>query len=661
MASANDSAGRAMYKNVVMVNKPMYQDYYNENSMYTGERAFLNDLTPIDQLIWALASPLTEAEKNPPEITQKTYNEALAWETKTFTGATYDKTVQEFNNYAMEYKFGDGLPLVLPTQALVDEMLAGTTRDKDEVLGLMKMRGGIITVEKIAINAVMAGAKPEYLPVLIAAMESYANGWEYDKAWYHNMSTGAFSIGIVLVLNGPLAKELNLANDRGYAGAGHEANNLIGRAFRMCIRNIGGNMTPEVDTQNRLGRLNDHTLMVFSEQEDKLPSGWKPHHVMMGFAAEESTVSMLGIWSAPFWFGSEDQANNWTPQSVMTNTRSNVTTVPNFQLIPPGVASVLADPALAGAYYMPTKEAVKEWWATHNTSGGTQTRNAGMYNVSHPIVVGGNPNYVASLCGFDGVNGFNLYNTLCYTTQLISGATLTSAGRGATVPSTPENFIVKYSEDGTSATLTWDAPLSDGGNAIIGYQVNAIHGGNRKLSPWGGHVAALGPATNSDTGFPNLMTYNATGVPDLIEGGAAARSFTFNGLVPGEQYFFKVRAVNSVVNSAEYVTAAAGINYARGSGRGAWAMCSAEKVSVESLKIDAPAMLTVTRNSTVPLVLITNNNAALDGIVWTSADNSYATVDGSGNVNVLNKTGIVVITAKDSSTGISDSIVLRIT
>ena len=170
---------------------------------------------------------------NPPEITQETFNEALAWDTKVFSGRTYEKAAQEFNQYAMDHLFGDGLPLVLPTQDLVDEMLSGTTRDRNEVFGMMKMRGGIISIEKIAINTVMAGGKPEHLPVIIALMEAYANGWENDKMWYHAMSTGAFSIGLGAVISGPIAKELGLADDRGYMGSGHDANNLIGRALRL--------------------------------------------------------------------------------------------------------------------------------------------------------------------------------------------------------------------------------------------------------------------------------------------------------------------------------------------------------------------------------------------------------------------------------------------
>ena len=628
LAGVSNNACRDYYKDYTMVNLPAEPEYA-EISQFTGERAWLNNTTPYEQMKWALSAPLTEAEKNPTPITQETFNQALSWQTKNFSGATYEKAAQEFNSYAMENLFGDGLPLVLPTEELVNEMLAGTTRDRNEILGKIKMRGGVITIEKIAINTVMAGAKPEHMPVLIAAMEVYANGWENDKMWYHNMSTGAYSVGITVVLNGPLAKELGVSDGRGVMGAGHEANNLIGRAFRMCIRNIGHNYTPNVDTQNRLGRLNDITLTVFAENEDKLPDGWKPHHVMMGYEEEESTITMIGTFTRVECYNAEDNTNRWTPQSLMQDTRAHATTTASLVLIAPGIAAVMADEELAGDYYMDSKEAIKEWYATHNATSGSTNRSAGIYNMTYPIVVGDDPSYIGSMYGFEG-----LYATLCYQTQLISGATLTQAGQGATAPSTPQNFAVAYNEDGTEATLTWDAPLSDGGDPIVSYQVCNIHGGTRQNFSW-------------------------TTVP----GGADARSYTFTNLVPGAQGFFKVRANNSIHNASEFVTATTAMNTTRASGRGAWATIidtSGAKVAMTVLRIDGAALVSVKHNSTMQFKAIANPGASTDGVVWSIADTSYATVDEDGLVTTLNKLGTVMLTATDAETGLSYTVVIRI-
>ena len=631
LAGFNTTACLEYYRDYTLVNLPAEPEYA-EISQFTGERAWLNGVTPYEQVKWALSAPLTESEKNPPPITQETFNKALSWQTKNFTGATYEKAAQEFNSYAMENLFGDGLPLVLPTEELVNEMLAGTTRDRNEILGKIKMRGGVVTVEKIAINAVMAGAKPEHMPVLIAAMEVYSNGWENDKMWYHNMSTGAYSVGITVVLNGPLAEELGLSSGRGVMGAGHEANNLIGRAIRMCIRNIGHNYTPDIDTQNRLGRLNDIALTVFAENEAKLPEGWKPHHVMMGYEEQESTITMIGAFTRVEALNSEDNTNRWTPQSLMQDTRAHATTTASLVLIPPGAAAIMADEELAGDYYMDSKESIKNWYATHNTSANgfaPMNRNAGIYNMTYPIVVGDDPSYIGSLYGFEG-----LYGTLCYQTQLISGATLTQAGQGATAPSTPQNFAVTYNEDGTEATLTWDAPLSDGGDPIVSYQVCNIHGGVIQNFAW-----------------------------TTVEGGADARSYTFTRLVPGARGFFKVRANNSIHNASEFVNAASAMNTTRASGRGAWATIidtSGAKVALTSLKIDATALVSISRNSTMKFNVIANAGASTDGVIWSTSDTACATVDQEGNVTTLNKLGIVMLKVTDAETGISYTIILRV-
>lgn len=542
VGAARNDAVQAYYRNVTFVSTPIDRDY-ERHAMFFGERAWLNNVAPIDQLIWALSAPLTELDRNPPEITQATFN-AADWTSKAFSGRTFNDAARAFNDYAIKHGFSDGLPLVVPTTELVEEMLTGTTRAPGEVLGMLKMRGGIITIEKIAINAVMAGARPEYLPVIIAAMEAYAGGWEFDKMWYHPMTSGG-PFGLGILVSGPLTDEIGISSTTGWAGAGNEATNTIGRAIRLCIRNIGHNTTPYVDTNNRQGRMNDFTLITFAENLYGLPAGWRSHSEMMGFAPGSTTVTLFGF-NGRTMVGYGDEAQH--PMAGLRASRANRSGNTNISIIPPSAAHVLAT-----RYGMDTKEDIKEWHATHNTAGEPTARSAGIFANTHVLVVGSDPG------GFLSFPGFMLYGqNLVNTTQLVSGATLTTYGRGATVPSTPQNFTVDYTYSGgvrTHATLRWDAPLADGGMPVTGYQVNWIHGGNRQTAPW-------------------------TDVP----GGAYAREFTVElvnthlaptlvdrrGDVGVYEFFFKVRATNEVVNTSEIVANAVSLN--RMGGRGAWAM-----------------------------------------------------------------------------------------
>ncbi|MBP5166245.1 MAG: hypothetical protein ILP09_03205, partial [Oscillospiraceae bacterium] len=172
----------------------------SSNTDYLRDTAFTatTDTVPVsvyDQVKAALTSPLTDEEKNPPEITLrmltgwegKDYDPSA--ETFTVTSTSEAKAAVEFNDLAMELGFGDGLPLIVPRQELVDKMLEATVRDRGEMIGRIMPRGGDITVEKVAINAVMAGARPEYFPVILAAMEAYAGCWEDGDLLYHSLTS----------------------------------------------------------------------------------------------------------------------------------------------------------------------------------------------------------------------------------------------------------------------------------------------------------------------------------------------------------------------------------------------------------------------------------------------------------------------------------------
>jgi len=127
----------------------------------------------IDAIIAALTRPLTLEEANPKPIAKEVYDPVE------ITAENDEVALEKFNELFLEKRWGDGLPLIPPIPERVRRMLTGTSRPPHEVIGIVPPKNGIATVEKIAINAVMAGAKPEYLPVIIAAMEGLLDK-EYD-------------------------------------------------------------------------------------------------------------------------------------------------------------------------------------------------------------------------------------------------------------------------------------------------------------------------------------------------------------------------------------------------------------------------------------------------------------------------------------------------
>lgn len=163
--------------------------------------------------------------------------------------------------------WSDGLPLVPPTEARVLRMLDGTSRDPKEVIGRIPSDLAECTVEKIAINAVMAGCKPEYLPVVIAAVEAVL---EEPFAMHGVLATTMF-VGPVVIVNGPIRRAIGM-NAKGNAlGQGFRANNTIGRALQLVIRNVGGGRPQEVDRAT----LGNPGKLTYCIAEDEEGSSWE--------------------------------------------------------------------------------------------------------------------------------------------------------------------------------------------------------------------------------------------------------------------------------------------------------------------------------------------------------------------------------------------------
>jgi hypothetical protein len=180
--------------------------------------------------------------------------------------------------------WGDGLPVVPPTVARVKAALAFTDRASTEVLGEVEPLKGLATVEKVAANAVLAGCRPEYLPVVLAAVECLI-----DPAFnLRGVQTTDENVTPLLVLNGPVARELALNASFGALGPGWQANAAIGRAIRLVMHNIGGGWPGAVAFAG-LGQPGRYTLCL---AENEAQSPWAPLHVEVGLATEASAVTV---------------------------------------------------------------------------------------------------------------------------------------------------------------------------------------------------------------------------------------------------------------------------------------------------------------------------------------------------------------------------------
>ncbi len=200
-------------------------------------------------------------------------------------------SADDVDEFMFDQGFSDGLPLVAPTPERVLRMLGGTPRGAQDVVAVVPPNMGVATIEKIAINAVMAGCKPEYLPVVIAAVEAVCT----DEFNIHGVMATTMGASPVLVVNGPIRERIGMNMGLGAMGAGNRANATIGRAVRLVARNIGG-AKPGGTERSTLGNPMKFT-MCFAEWEELSP--WEPLHVERGFKPEDSVVTAFAMTSGP--------------------------------------------------------------------------------------------------------------------------------------------------------------------------------------------------------------------------------------------------------------------------------------------------------------------------------------------------------------------------
>lgn len=201
-----------------------------------------------------------------------------------------DTSLEGVNQALYERQWTDGLPIVPPTAERVAEMLRYTDLPADQALGKMGPRWIETTVHYVAVNAVMAGCRPEYFPVVLTAIQA-----ALDPAFnLHGVQTTTNPCGVMVVVNGPIARELDINGGFNLFGQGWRANGTIGRAVRLCMINIGG-ARPVNGDMSPLGNPNKWGACI-AENEGSSP--WPPFHVTRGFDQQTSTVSVVAA-SAP--------------------------------------------------------------------------------------------------------------------------------------------------------------------------------------------------------------------------------------------------------------------------------------------------------------------------------------------------------------------------
>ncbi len=195
--------------------------------------------------------------------------------------------------FCFQQGWTDGLPVVPPTPERVGAMLEAARLDPKREIGFIAHRAVSVTAEKVAINAVMAGCRPEYMPVVVAAVEGIA-----DPRWsYHGPGTSTGGAAVLMIVNGPIVRELDVNAGDNLFGPGWRANLTIGRAVRLVMRNVCGSVPGTLDR----GTLGHPGKLSYVIAENEADSPWTPLHVERGFRPEQSTITVMAA-DAPHQF-----------------------------------------------------------------------------------------------------------------------------------------------------------------------------------------------------------------------------------------------------------------------------------------------------------------------------------------------------------------------
>jgi hypothetical protein len=196
----------------------------------------------------------------------------------------FSGSFEDVNDYFYDQEWSDGLPFVPPTMAKIEQFLSFTPRKSDESLGIVLPESRAVTIWSVAVNGVMAGCRPEYMPILVALAEAMA-----DPAYGVEHSGNTPGAETLIVLNGPIIQQLGFNFEQGVLRDGFRANTSVGRFWRLALRNIAGFLPHKTDK----GSFGNTFRVVLAENEASLAkAGWPPLSADMGFAAGDNTVAI---------------------------------------------------------------------------------------------------------------------------------------------------------------------------------------------------------------------------------------------------------------------------------------------------------------------------------------------------------------------------------
>jgi len=187
--------------------------------------------------------------------------------------------------YCMSVGYSPFLPAVPPTAARVDACIEASGLAADRVIGLVPPCYGLATVEKVAANAVMAGCRPEYMEVLVPVVRAACD----ERFNLHGVQATTNSATPLIILSGPAATRLGFASGAGVFGNVARANSTVGRALQLVMTNLGGALPGEID----MATLGNPGRFSYCIAENHAASPWEPLHVELGFAPDESTVTLF--------------------------------------------------------------------------------------------------------------------------------------------------------------------------------------------------------------------------------------------------------------------------------------------------------------------------------------------------------------------------------
>jgi hypothetical protein len=274
----------------------------------------------LDEIIAALVKPLTAIEKSPKTI-----------ESEKPTRIIFKGSLEEVTLFFYRRGWTDGLPIKPPTEEAVAEMLTGTDLPANHLIGTLGPRFGKATIEKVAINAAMAGALPTYMPLIIAGVNACLD----PECWFPGWALSAGGWAPIWIINGPIRNDIHVNSGFGALSPGDIANAAIGRAMGLIIKNIGG-IRKGVECMGSLGNPAKYS-QVTGENEEESP--WEPLHVEYGFNKEDSTITT----SAPnsffqvFPYGTDDKG---ILRGLLANITPGVRSP--YIMMPPLSAKVLA-------------------------------------------------------------------------------------------------------------------------------------------------------------------------------------------------------------------------------------------------------------------------------------------------------------------------------